>query len=223
MYEDHEEIFLSYQSGDRAKAGPVAEALVRIGWSVYWDRNTPIGKSWEQVLEDKLEGAKCVLVLWSQKSVRSKWVKIEASAADDSDILIPAVIEHDLKLPIRFRGRQNAMLVGWDGNPQKHEFQMLTRAIGGLIGYPEGSRRKLSTVRDSNRRILAKEIESRDYTRSPRSDQLFYHPIRPDCRIRLGETRARLELRGDKGWRVHKSSPLERPVDIFLKELRRFD
>ena len=180
MYKDNEEIFLSYQAGDRAKAGPVVEALVGIGWSVYWDRDTPIGKRWEQVLEDKLEGAKCVVVLWSQKSIRSRWVNIEASDADDNDILIPAVIEHDLKLPIRFRGRQNAMLVGWDGNPQKREFQKLTRAIGGLIGYPEGSRRKLSTVRNSNKRILAKEIESRDYTRSPRSDQLFYHPTRSD-------------------------------------------
>ena len=60
------DIFISYASADRDRAqGLVATALDRRGWSTWWDRSIPPGKEYDQVIEEALDCAKCVIVLWS--------------------------------------------------------------------------------------------------------------------------------------------------------------
>ena len=39
------DIFLSYASEDRERVRPVAEALGRQGWEVWWDRDIPPGQT----------------------------------------------------------------------------------------------------------------------------------------------------------------------------------
>lgn len=41
------DIFLSYASEDRERIVPLARLLEGCGWSVFWDRKTPIGVTWE--------------------------------------------------------------------------------------------------------------------------------------------------------------------------------
>jgi len=43
------------------------------------DRIIPPGITFDDVIEQNLDAAKCVIVLWSRESVKSKWVKTEAS------------------------------------------------------------------------------------------------------------------------------------------------
>lgn len=69
------DIFISYASADRPTAQILASTLSKEGWSVWWDRNIPVGKSFDQVIEEALTTAKCVIVLWSKTSVGSNWVK----------------------------------------------------------------------------------------------------------------------------------------------------
>jgi len=40
------DIFLSYASEDRERVRPLAEALSRQGWDVWWDRDIPPGQTW---------------------------------------------------------------------------------------------------------------------------------------------------------------------------------
>ena len=56
------DIFISYASEDREKARELAEALSRRGWSVWWDRKIPPGKSFDEVIEKALAESKCVIV-----------------------------------------------------------------------------------------------------------------------------------------------------------------
>jgi hypothetical protein len=56
------DIFISYVSEDREKARELAEALSRRGWSVWWDRKIPLGKSFDEVIEKALAESKCVIV-----------------------------------------------------------------------------------------------------------------------------------------------------------------
>ena len=96
------DIFLSYDSSDRATAQKYADALESLGWSVWWDREIPLGKAFDQVIEEELNGARCVIVLWSKEAVRSRWVKTEAAAAADRECLIPVLIE-DVAIPFECR------------------------------------------------------------------------------------------------------------------------
>jgi hypothetical protein len=53
-------------------------------------------------------------VLWSQRSVVSRWVRAEASAADRNKTLVPVMIEQ-CKRPIMFELTQTAELGHWSG------------------------------------------------------------------------------------------------------------
>ncbi len=75
------DIFISYASADRTVAHLLADDLEAFGWSVWWEREIPLGKPFDQVIEEELNAARCVIVLWSKESVRSRWVETEAGAA----------------------------------------------------------------------------------------------------------------------------------------------
>lgn len=81
------DLFLSYDSADRAVAQRLADALEALGWSVWWDREIPFGKAFDLVIEEQLNAARCVIVLWSKDSVRSRWVKTEAAVAAERECL----------------------------------------------------------------------------------------------------------------------------------------
>lgn len=127
------DVFLSYARPDRPSAEILAEAFRRQGWFVFWDPQIPPGKVFAEVIEKELEGAKCVVVLWSKKSVSSNWVLDEASEGAARSILIPALIE-DVKIPLGFRRIQAVRLVGWQGSSDDSEYNRLLQAVAGLLG-----------------------------------------------------------------------------------------
>src|SRR4051812_13540774 len=118
------QIFISYANADRAVAQHMADALESLGWSVWWDREIPFGKPFDQVIEEELNAAQCVVVLWSHDSIKSRWVKTEAGAAADRERLVPVLIE-DVAIPLEFRRIQTAMLHGWRGDRNHPEFLQL--------------------------------------------------------------------------------------------------
>jgi TIR domain len=75
------DIFVSYANEDRDRAKVVAVALEHSGWSVWWDREVAIGRTWDETIEEEIEKARSVVVLWSPRSVTSDWVKNEARDA----------------------------------------------------------------------------------------------------------------------------------------------
>ncbi|HET9885565.1 MAG TPA: toll/interleukin-1 receptor domain-containing protein, partial [Candidatus Binatia bacterium] len=129
------DIFISYDSADRTIAQKFADALESRGWSVWWDREIPLGKAFDQVIEEELNAARCVIVLWSNQSVRSRWVKTEAAAAADRDCLLPVLIEN-IAIPFEFKRIQTAMLVNWRGDDSDPEFSRLIKAIEQLAREP---------------------------------------------------------------------------------------
>jgi hypothetical protein len=60
------DVFISYAREDRGKAKALAELFQQQDWPVWWDRNIPPGRSFDEVIEKALGVAKCVVVLWSK-------------------------------------------------------------------------------------------------------------------------------------------------------------
>jgi hypothetical protein len=108
------DIFVSYAHEDRARVEAFAQTLEDLGWSVWWDPRTRVGAEFDQVVEQQLDAARCVVVIWSSASVPSGWVRAEAAAADDQGKLLPVSFERELRLPIRFRQLSTAFLTSTD-------------------------------------------------------------------------------------------------------------
>jgi len=114
------DVFISYASADRETAAKLADALADFGgWSVWWDREISVGERFDQLIERELRQAKGAVVLWSEKSVESDWVRNEARAAAKRRALAPALID-PVDIPIEFSNLQTADLTDWKGERQ-HE------------------------------------------------------------------------------------------------------
>jgi len=124
------DVFISYANRDRERAREIASALMARGWSVWWDRNIKAGQAFDEVIERELETANNVVVLWSEASVSSEWVKNEAAVAVQRRVLVPVLLD-DVKIPLEFRRKQTADLIGWDGDPSHRGLQALVEALQG--------------------------------------------------------------------------------------------
>ena len=93
------DVFISYARADSEKARALAEVLAAHNWSVWWDRTIPPGRHFDSVIEEALDAARCVVVLWSKSSVQSTWVKSESADAMNRSVLVPVLID-DVKIPL---------------------------------------------------------------------------------------------------------------------------
>jgi hypothetical protein len=135
------DVFLSYAREDRERALILANALETQGWSVWWDRKIVAGETFDETIEEQLATARSVVVLWSEHSIGSEWVRNEAAAASERDVLVPALLDN-VKQPLEFRRRHAADLTRWTGDPRDVAFQGLVEGIAAKTGTP---RRPLST------------------------------------------------------------------------------
>ena len=119
---DLSQIFLSYNREDQPIAKLFADGFQRAGMSVWWDTALRSGEAYDEVTEDALRGAKAVVVLWSPRSVLSRWVRAEATLADRSKTLVPAMIER-CERPIMFELTQTAELAHWRGDDSDPAWQ----------------------------------------------------------------------------------------------------
>jgi hypothetical protein len=129
------DIFISYASEDRSRAEELAGVLSARGWSVWWDRKIPLGKSYDEVIEKALGESKCAIVLWSAVSAASEWVRNEASEAKRRGILVPVFLE-TIDAPLAFRLLNGADLHDWRPGTPHGEFDQLVERVEELLGKP---------------------------------------------------------------------------------------
>lgn len=129
------DIFISYKSSDKERVRILVETLEQQGWSVWWDPEIPPGKTWDEIIEEALDNAKCVIVVWSKDSVKSDWVKEEADKGKRRGILVPVLID-DVKIPLGFGRIEAARLIDWHGTSPHPEFDQLLKSIAEILGNP---------------------------------------------------------------------------------------
>lgn len=135
------DIFISYSQDDRPRVETIAKALEAQGWSVWWDPKILAGMTFDSVIEEALDSARCVLVIWSQNSVPSRWVRTEAGEGADRNILIPVLID-EARVPLAFRRIQTIHLTNWDGTMLHSDFNLLLQSISRLLGEPPSDNRQ---------------------------------------------------------------------------------
>ena len=130
------DIFLSYARADRATARTFAQCLVEEGFRVWWDASLHTGETFDEVIEQRLRDAKAVVVLWSPRSVASRWVRAEATLADRRNKLVPAIIE-PCDRPIVFELTHTSDLAGWQGDRSNAEWRTFVDDLDRLVRAPD--------------------------------------------------------------------------------------
>jgi TIR domain len=125
-------IFLSYKREDVVLAAKVRTALMHAGYVLWFDSDVQCGQRWEPEIDRKLRGASCVVVLWSQRSNASPWVRYEASHAMARDVYAPCRIEL-VSIDAPFNQIQATDLLDWDGGIEHPGFRALTQRIDELM------------------------------------------------------------------------------------------
>lgn len=136
------DVFVSYKAVDRRRVKPLVEALQAEGFSVWWDEQIGGGAAWRQAIEAELNAAKCVIVIWSNRSVgpEGAFVQDEATRAQQRHVYVPVLIDK-VHLPLGFGETQALPLTGWHGDRSDARYQAALAAVRRNVG----GKRKAST------------------------------------------------------------------------------
>jgi TolB-like protein len=127
------DIFLSYNREDAARAKHFAEAFAADGLEVWWDVALRSGEAYDEVTEAALRGARAVVVLWSPRSVVSRWCRAEATLAERNKTFLPVTIE-PCERPIMFELTQTADLCGWSGDLADQAWRSFLGHVRDFVG-----------------------------------------------------------------------------------------
>ena len=111
------------------------EALQSEGFSVWWDEQIGGGSAWRQAIETELNAAKCVIVVWSNRSTGPDggFVQDEATRAQQRHVYVPVLIDK-VHLPLGFGETQALPLNGWRGDRSDARYQAVLAAVRRNVG-----------------------------------------------------------------------------------------
>ncbi|MFL6725365.1 MAG: TIR domain-containing protein, partial [Sphingomicrobium sp.] len=131
-------VFISYARADEPLARMIAELLREGGFDVWRDDELPAHRAYAEVIEERVNGAAALVVLWSAEAVKSQWVRAEADAARKAQTLIQATLDGTIP-PLPFNQIQCADLKAWDGQRTAPGWCKLVSSVTALVGSPEGA------------------------------------------------------------------------------------
>lgn len=121
-------VFLSYARSDRVQVEPIAHALQNAGFDLWWDALIEGGEAFAHTIEERLDRADAVIVIWSAGSIRSDWVRDEAGQGRDLHKLVPISLDGS-EPPIGFRQYHAVDFTHWGGKADSPAFAALLRAL----------------------------------------------------------------------------------------------
>ncbi len=128
------DVFVSYKAEDRKRVQPLVAALQAQGLTVWWDAQIGGGDEWRRSIEQQLDAARCVLVVWSKRSTgpEGRFVRDEASRAMERGVYLPVRIDN-VRLPLGFGETQALSLSGWRGSADDGRFQAVLAAVQAIV------------------------------------------------------------------------------------------
>ena len=132
------DIFISHSSKDITIATKLGAILEEKGWSVWLDKeDLRAGVDYPEEINKEVSTARCVIVLLSYESLKSKWVKLEIGIAEkrgealEPKILLPIMIEEPktpehIELFEKYKEQYHMRnFIGWDGELDYDELNRL--------------------------------------------------------------------------------------------------
>lgn len=126
-------VFISYARPDEPLASLVADGLKDRGFDVWRDNELPAHRPYAEVIEERINGAGAVVVLWSEEAAKSHWVRAEADTARTALTLVQVSIDGTMP-PMPFNQIQCADLKGWDGEKAASGWKKLIASVAELAG-----------------------------------------------------------------------------------------
>ena len=120
------DVFISYAREDSAQAERIARGLEAAGLTAFWDNEIPPGQTWADYIETKLNQCSAAVVLWSEHSTKSQWVREEARMGRTK--LIPAKLDAS-EPPFGFGDVQAADLSSWGGDYNHPQWARFVNAV----------------------------------------------------------------------------------------------
>ncbi|MCI4663891.1 MAG: SUMF1/EgtB/PvdO family nonheme iron enzyme [Neomegalonema sp.] len=118
------DVFISYAHDDKEQARKLAEEIRATGLTVWWDRDLLPAQDWRKVIQQEIDDAHAVVVLWTPRAVKSDFVAEEAEEGQHQRKFVPAKIG-ECRPPIGFRRHQHQDLTDWRGDGAALEFKKL--------------------------------------------------------------------------------------------------
>lgn len=132
------DVFVSYARATEELARRIAEALRKLGYSVWRDDELPAHRPYADVIEERLRSAKAVVVVWSKEAVKSQWVRAEADLARLEGKLVQLSID-GAQPPLPFNQTQFAIMDGWHGDEAAPSWRKIVDSVAALVGQPEST------------------------------------------------------------------------------------
>ena len=146
------DVFISYSSEDRNRVRPLAEALQARGFNIWWDRSLAAGQDFTTIIERELRAAKVVIVVWTQSSAASAFVRDEAGRARDERRLVPVMLDR-VEIPLGFGAFQAEDFTQWNGGSNAPQMQVLEEAIKAKL---EGREADGGAIASKRRQLMAR-------------------------------------------------------------------
>ena len=151
-------VFISYKREDETRVARLVKALEAEDFDVWWDQNLPQSENWRVNIEKALDGASCVVVVWTKDSVSpaGSFVRDEASRGKARGILVPVFFDK-VSPPLGFGEIQTVDLRHWRGSSRDPFFKDLCATIQAKLDNKPAPRPK-GPLRRLQRRITYSSV-----------------------------------------------------------------
>ena len=132
-------VFISYARSDEPLACLIADGLREDRLrGVAGRRATRARRAYADVIEERINGAGAVVVLWSAEAAKSHWVRAEADTARAKLTLVQATLDGTIP-PLAFQPNPvRADLKSWDGQRTTAGWRKLVSSVSTLARFVGG-------------------------------------------------------------------------------------
>jgi adenylate cyclase len=107
--------------------------LCALSATVWLDDEIPAHRAYVDVIDERLQMAQAVVVIWSAEAVKSQWVQSEADTARTDGKLVQLSLDGS-RLPRPFDRIQCADLAGWTGDATAPGWMKVVSSVAALTG-----------------------------------------------------------------------------------------